>query len=131
MAKQVFKIVELSLQDEKAVTIRPLPIARLKRFFEAWSKFQEIEDDDDAFGIYINCCGISLEDNFKGQFDSLRANKEDAEKGEFLSEEYKEYLEGVLDLPTIYEILDVCGDIKLNDPNLLAKAQEAAEASQA
>jgi len=130
MAKQVFKIVELQLQDEKSVTIRPLPIAKLQRFFDEWAKFANIENDGDAFTIYINCCGISLEDNFKGQFDSLRANKEEQEEGKVLSAEYEEYLRNVLDLPTIYEILDVCGDIKLNDPNLLDKVQETLDAQE-
>lgn len=36
-----------------------------------------------------------------------------------------EAFEDVIDMPTVYKILDICGGIKLNDPNLLAAAAEA------
>lgn len=128
MASEVYEVEEIALQDGKDVTLRPLPIGRLRRFMKAWGKFSEADTDDDGFTVFINCAGIALEENFKGQFDSLKATKEEQDNGEFLSEEYREHLEDVLDLETIYKILEVCGGIKLNDPKLieaaLAEAQE-------
>ena len=123
MATAVYKQEEITLQDGKDVTLRPLAIGRLRRFMTAWQEFSKAEDDNDGFTVFINCAGISLEENFKGDFDALKASKDEQEKGEFLSEEYKEYLEEVLDLDTIYKILEVCGGIKLNDPKLLEAAQ--------
>lgn len=122
MATEVFKKKEIALQDDTEVLLRPLPIARLRRFMKAWEAMGSLdpEQDEDGFTVLVNCAGISLEDTFKksGKFDRLKATPEEAEKGEFLSPEYKEYLEEVLDIETIYEILDVCGDLKLNDPKL-------------
>lgn len=123
MATEVYKKKEITLQDGTDVLLRPLPIARLRRFMKAWEAMQEIDadSDDDGFTVLINCAGISLEDTFKksGKFDSgVKATAEQQEQGEFLSPEYKEYLEDVLDIETIYEILDICGDLKLNDPKL-------------
>lgn len=122
MATEVYKKKEIELQDGTEVLLRPLPIARLRRFMKAWDGMQNVnvEEDEDGFTVLINCAGISLEDTFKklGKFDALKASPEAAEKGEFLSPEYKEYLEEVLDIETIYEILDICGDLKLNDPKL-------------
>src|SRR6476469_4077747 len=118
MAKPVFTTEEISLQDETDVTLRPLPIGTLKKFMTAWGHFSEVENDEEGFDVFINCCGIALGENFKGRFDSLWATAEEKKNGAFLSEQYKEYLESVLDLDTIYKVLEVCGQIKLNDPKL-------------
>lgn len=127
MATEVYKKKEITLQDGTDVLLRPLPIARLRRFMKAWEGMADVkvEEGEDGFTVLINCAGISLEDSFKGKFDEgTRARPEEAEKGEFLSPKYKEYLEEVLDVDTIYEVLDICGDLKLNDPKL----QEAIQA---
>lgn len=125
MATQVFTTENITLQDGSEVTLKPLPIARLRRFMEAWVKIGELKEGDDGFDVFINCCGIALEENFKGKFDALKADKEEAAEGEFLNHEYKEYLGDTLDLDTIYKILDVSGGIKLNDPKLMEAALEA------
>lgn len=130
MATAVYKQEEITLQDGKDVVLRPLVIGRLRRFMDAWQEFAKAENDSDGFNVFINCAGISLEHNFKGDFDSMKANKEEQEKGEFLSAEYKEYLEEVLDLDTIYKVLDVCGGVKLNDPKLLEAAAALSQESQ-
>lgn len=122
MATQVYKQETIVLQDGKEVDLRPLPIGRLRRFMDAWQEFAKAENDGDGFDVFVNCAGIALEANFKGNFDSLKASKTEQEEGKFLSEEYREYLEEVLDLETIYKVLDVCGGIKLNDPKLLEAA---------
>lgn len=127
MATKIYKTKEIILQDDTEVLLRPLPIARLRRFMDAWSEFDKLPDGDDGLNILINCAGISLENNFKGKFDSMKANAEEREGGEHLSPEYKDYLEEVLDVDTIYEIMDVCGGIKLNDPKLLEAAIQMQE----
>lgn len=94
---------------------------------EAWKKTEEMKDGDDGFDIFINCCGIGLEKNFKndpqfeeeGRKDRLVATVAEKEAGEFLSPKYKAYLEDVLDIETIYVIMEVAGGIKLNDPKLM------------
>lgn len=41
-----------------------------------------------------------------------------------------EDLDDLLDLPTCYKIIEVCGGVKLNDPNLIAAAKELALSGQ-
>lgn len=122
MAKAVYDTEEITLQDGREVTLVPLAIGRLRRFMKAWGEFANIENEDQAFDIYINCCGISLEKSVEGDFEKTK----DSDK--VLTDEYREYLEDVLDMSTIYKILDVCGGLKLNDPKLLEQAQAIAEA---
>lgn len=126
MATKVYteKVIGLQDEDDTEVVIRPLPIGRLRRFMEAWAKSSEVKDGEDGFEIFINCCGIALEHNFKGKYQ-IKASSAEQEKGEFLGEDYKEYLFDTLDLDTIYEILDVAGGINLRDPKLLEIAAAA------
>jgi len=131
MASTVYNEESIALQDGKEVTLRPLPIGRLRRFMKAFEPFAEVKSDEDGFKVFVNCAGIAIEHEFKGQFDSLKAPVSEQEKGEFLSEEYKEYLEEVLDLDTIYKIIEICGGMKLNDPKLMEAAVEAAMAQDA
>ena len=119
MATKVYNTEEVVLQDETEVTLKPLPIGRLRRFMDAWGKIGELEEGDDGFDVFINCAGIALEENFKGKFDALKATAEEKDKGEYLAEDYKEYLMDTLDIDTIYKILEVAGGIKLNDPKLM------------
>jgi len=87
---------------------------------KAWGEFADLKNEDQAFDIYINCCGIALEKAVQDDFDKTS----DVDK--VLTDEYRAYLEDVLDMDTIYEILDVCGGLKLNDPKLLEEAQRVA-----
>lgn len=123
MANQAYKKEELELQDGTVVEIRDLPIAKLKRFKAQWEKIADVntEDDDETMEVFINCCAVALEANFEDLFETLYANT----KTKFLTTEYKDHLENVLDIPTIYRILDVCGGIKLDDPKLLEMVQQA------
>ncbi len=127
MVNQVYKTEEITLQDGTEVTLKPLPIGRLRRFMAAWEKITNLPDGDDGYDVFINCCGIALEENYKGKFDFLKADKEETEAGEFLSKDYKEYLLDTLELDSIYKILEVAGGIKLNDPKLMEAAMEMAQ----
>lgn len=126
MATSVYSREEIALQDGTDVVLKSMPIGRLRRFMDAWDKFSDVKNDSEGFDVILNCVGIALEDNFKGKFDSLKATAAEQKKGKFLSDEYKEYLEDVIDLDTGYKVLDVCGGIKMNDPKLLEAAALAA-----
>jgi hypothetical protein len=125
MAKTVYDSVDITLQDDKQVTLVPLAIGRLRKFMKAWQEFANIETEDDAFDIYINCCGIALEKDFREQFEGKTLDSE-----KVLTDDYREYLEEVLDMDTIYKVLEVTGGLKLNDPKLLEAAEEAARQAQ-
>lgn len=94
-----------------------------------WKRIEDANSEDESFAIFVNVAGIALEHEFKEKFDRLEADhKLKDEKEELLSKEYKDYLESVLDMDTIYKILEVCAGLKMTDPNLLAAAARAAEA---
>jgi hypothetical protein len=121
LARTVYDAEEITLQDGREVTLVPLAIGRLRRFMKAWGEFANIENEDQAFDIYINCCGIALEKAVESDFNATK----DSDK--VITDDYREYLEDVLDMDTIYKILDVCGGLKLNDPKLLAEAERLAK----
>lgn len=129
MATRVYNEEEISLQSGDDVVLKPLVVGRLRRFMDAWAKFADVKKDDEGFNVFINCAGIALEENFKGKFDALKATPAEKEKGEYLSPEYKEFLEDTLDLESIYRILDIAGGIKLNDPKMIEAALAAAQES--
>lgn len=120
MATTVYDTQTITLQDETEVTLAPLAIGRLRRFMKAWSAFADIKEDDESFDIYINCAGIALEKDFADRFDGKTRDDENV-----LTDEYREHLEEILDLDTIFKILEVCGGLKLNDPKLMEEIQKA------
>lgn len=122
MAKTVYDVEEIELQDGTLVTLRPLAISRLRRFMKVWEKIKDIDptDEDASLNIFIGCAGICIEDSLKGVFEKTSTP-------EGITEEYRTHLEDVLDMDTIYKILEVCGGLKLNDPNLMEAAATAME----
>lgn len=121
IATTVYNVETIELQDGKEVTLRPLAIGRLRRFMKVWEGFKDLDADDEeaSLNIFVNCAGIAIEDSFNGVFEKTHDS-------DGLTKEYYEHLEEVLDMDTIYKILDVCGGLKLNDPNLIAAATKAA-----
>lgn len=129
MAKTVYNKEVISLQDDTEVTLAPLPIGRLKKFMKHWDRFQTEAQDgkavesDVAFDIYVCAAGVSLSSQFEDRFE----NNVNA-VGE-LSDDYKSYLEDVLDVDTATKILEVCGGLDLSSPKLeelVERAQAAA-----
>ena len=128
MATTVYDEVEIVLQDNTEVILKPLPIGQLRRFMAAWKQMANLPGDTDeekeeaSFTVFVNCAGIALENQFKAleKFTETKGKLKDP-----LSKEYREYLEEVLDIDTIYKIMEVCGGLKLNDPNLLAALDAA------
>lgn len=128
MANKVYTEEDIVLQDGTEVTLRPLAIGPLRKFLDAFDEFSKATSTGDGFNVYINCSGIALSKTFKDDFDALWATEAGKKKGEVLSAEYKEHLEGILDLDTIFKILDVCGGIQLKaDPKALTEIQENLE----
>ena len=112
MATTVYTTEEVELQDGSVVTLKPLTIKNLRKFMEIMEGFESAESEDEGLEVMLNASAVCLK----------------AQRGDFWNEDestYTDAFEESVDMPTIYKILDVCGGIKLNDPNLLAAAQEA------
>lgn len=113
MASTVYTTEEVQLQDGSSVTLKPLTIKTLRKFMKTMEGFgAEGATEEDGFEILLDASALCLKD-VKPEFWSDETNA------------HTEAYEDVIDMPTVYKILDVCGGLKLNDPNLLAMAQEA------
>lgn len=111
MATAVYSTVEIELRDGTEVTLKPLVISRLRKFMKAWKKVEEVTTEEENVDLLVECVGICLE-------KELREGKS--------VKDYREYIEDNMDMDTIYKVIEVCTGMKLNDPNLLAAAAEAA-----
>lgn len=106
MATQVYEVVEIELADGTKLELRPLKIKLLREFMKRFSTGiadTDINDSDDSMDLLVDCVEIAMK-QYKPEIAK------------------KETLEDVLDLPTIYKIIEVASGIKLNDPNLVAAA---------
>ena len=104
MATTVYDVEEIQLQNGATVKLKPLTIKELRKFMAAIAKTAEVTTEDETLTILIDACAVALEK----QLPELVADRE--------------AFEDVLDVPTINRILEVCGGIKMDDPNLLAAA---------
>ena len=132
MATEVYTTEEIRLLDDTEVEIRPLSIAKLRKFTRMWGDhmqnisaklkaesdlpedeqtFTDADLTDAQFDIFIKLCAFGL--------DSLKGDKTD--------KQFNAYLEDVLDEKTIYRVLWITGGLKLGeqDPNLLNPANPA------
>lgn len=119
MATEVYTTEVIRLLDETEVELRPLPIAKLRKFMRMWSThiqsvskkiaeneekevderdFDEADLTDEQFTTFIKMCALGLESQLK----------EDKTDKQFMS-----YLEDVLDEKTIYRVLEMTGGLKL------------------
>ena len=105
MATTVYETVELELLDGRTIVVKPLNLKNLREVMKEWGKATEAKDEDEFLDILINCTAIAFK-----QFAPDLAEKDQIEEA--------------VDLQTMYKILEVAADIRLNDPNLVAAAQE-------
>lgn len=106
MATKIYESIELELLDGKTIEVKPLSIKNLRQVMKSWAKTQNLETEDEFLEILVECTQIAMK-----QFAPE------------LSED-RELLEDSVDLQTMYKILEVGADIKLNDPNQLKAALE-------
>ena len=104
MATTVYDVEEIQLQNGATVKLKPLTIKELRKFMVAIQKTAEATTEDETLTILIDACAVALEK----QLPDLVKDRD--------------AFEDTLDVPTINRILEVCGGIKMDDPNLLAAA---------
>ena len=106
MATSVYQTVEVELQDGTVLTMRPLKISVLREFMKEFQKISDekiAEDNIKSMNLPLNCAAIAMRQYSPELSDKTK-------------------LEDVIDLPTIYKVIEVAAGIKLNDPNALAEA---------
>ena len=112
MANAVYVTEEVELQDETTVLLKPLPIAGLRAFMDMIKEFDSIQDTDQGFNILVSAAAFCLCKKRPEFWDSKERKATEA-------------FEEAVDMPTVHKILDVCGGVNFNDPNLLAAAKAA------
>lgn len=108
MATKIYESIELELLDGTTIEVKPLSIKNLRNVMAAWKKAESVKTEDDFLEVLVDCTMLAMK-----QFAPSLA--EDREK-----------LEDSVDLQTMYKILEIGAEIRLNDPNQLAEALELA-----
>jgi Holliday junction resolvase len=97
----------LTLIDGSKIKVRPLKISLLREFMKKFDGLTAVASDNDkSMTILMECVQIAMR-QYKPE----------------LSEDL-EALEDVIDLPTVYKVVEAASGINLTDTALLALAQE-------
>ena len=96
MATKIYDTKKISLVDNRVIIAAPLKIKYLREFLETFEKIKEAKGDDESISILAQCALIAMQ-----QYCPSIKTIED--------------LEDSLDLPTIYDVIDVAAGIKINE----------------
>jgi len=96
MATKIYDTKKISLVDDRVIVAAPLKIKYLREFLETFEKIKEAKSDDESISILAQCALIAMQ-----QYCPSIKTIED--------------LEDSLDLPTIYDVIDVAAGIKINE----------------
>jgi hypothetical protein len=104
MATSVYEVVNIELLDGTELSLRPLKISILREFMKTFEKIGDVaEDNVKSMDVLLECVQVAMK-QYKPE----------------LSQD-KEKLEDIIDLPSIYKIIEVASGITFNgeSPNLL------------
>jgi hypothetical protein len=95
MATRIYDTKKISLVDDRVVVAAPLKIKYLREFLDTFETIKEAKTDDESISVLAHCALIAMQ-----QYCPSIKTIED--------------LEDSLDLPTIYEVIDIAAGIKIN-----------------
>jgi len=102
MATEKSTGTQLVLMDGTKISVRPLKISLLRPFMKKFEQIAAVaEDNDKSMTLLLECAQIAME-----QYNPEIAK--DIDK-----------LEEILDLPTVYQIIEAASGVKLADANAL------------
>lgn len=106
MSNNIYETAELELENGELIFIKPLPIKQLKKFMSVIRELDadDVTNEEDAMDVFVKAAMVCLE----------RVSPD-------LGTD-KEKFEDAVNIPTMMKILEICGGLKLNDPNLLGAA---------
>jgi hypothetical protein len=94
----------ITLIDGSSFNVRPLKLSLLRPFMKKFEKLSEVaEDNDKSIDALMECVKIALQ-----QYSSELLARED--------------LEEILDLPTVYRIVEAASGVNLTDVSILNSA---------
>jgi len=97
MATTIYKTKRIYLFDGTEIEIMPLKIKYLREFMDVFDTIKNTKNDDEAMMVLLECTRVAM----KQYFPEISKNIED--------------LENNIDLPTVHEILDLAGNIKIGE----------------
>jgi len=95
MATSIYKTKNIHLFDGTEIQIMPLKIKYLREFMDAFNNIKDTVNDDEAMMVLLECTRIAMKQYYPSISKSI------------------EELEDNIDLPTVHEILDLAGNIKV------------------
>jgi hypothetical protein len=113
--KDIYEVIEVRLQDDTTVELRPASIAVLKKGQKELDRLQDAKDSDETLDILLDVCIALLK--------KQRPELADKDTGKELAEE-------LFDLDTVYKVIEVFLGVKLNDPKLIESAMRAIQAQE-
>jgi DNA-binding protein H-NS len=102
MATTVHEGEELTLMDGSVIKVRPLKISLLRPFMKKFEQVAAVaEDNEKSMTLLIECVQIAMEQYKPELAKDLKA------------------LEEIMDLPTVYKVIEAASGVKLTDANSL------------
>jgi hypothetical protein len=95
MATKIYDTKKILLVDDREVIAAPLKIKYLREFLETFETIKQAKTDEQSISILAQCALIAM----KQYCPSIKTIDD---------------LEDSLDLPTIYEVIDIAAGIKIN-----------------
>ena len=95
MATEIYETKKIYLVDDRVVIAAPLKIKYLREFLETFETIKEAKTDDESISVLAHCALIAM----KQYCPSIKTIDD---------------LEDSLDLPTIYDVIDIAAGIKIN-----------------
>jgi hypothetical protein len=98
MATSVYETTDIELMDGTKLKMRPLKISLLREFMKTFEGIGDVADSNDkSMDVLMDCVQIAMK-----QYNSELA-------------ESREQLEDVMDLPSVYRVIEAAAGIKLDD----------------
>ena len=102
MSTTINETKTIELLDGTKISVRPLKISLLRPFMSKFEKIAEVADDNDkSMTLLMECVQIAMKQYAPEQATDLKA------------------LEELLDLPTVYKIVEEASGIKLSEASLM------------
>ena len=96
MATKIYNTKKIKILNGKEIEITPLKIKYLREFMDTFQPIKSVSDDLEAISILVDCARISMQ-QYCPEISSI------------------EDIEDNLNMPMIYEIIDIAAGIKINE----------------
>lgn len=111
MATTVYNTKTISLVDGTEIEIIPLKIKYLREFMDSFDLIKNASTEEETIMVLVNCVRVAM----KQYYPKISKMVEDIEDN--------------LDLPTVYEILDIAANIKINNKSEEEVKKQAEDSS--